>query len=113
MSMVVLLSFVTSLRSFSELAFFNLSSHAFVSILPKTDIFAYMIRLVKLPVIEIQYFFAGVISILPKTDVSKTSVRINLGCTGAELFDFLVFRKYFDRNLMTKTKAKCSKLFTV
>jgi hypothetical protein len=49
----------------------------------------------KLPVIESKYFFAGVIFILPKTDVSKTSVRISLGCTGAEIIDFLVFRKYF------------------
>jgi hypothetical protein len=61
--------------------------------------FACMIRLViKLPVIESEYFFAGVIFILPKTDVSKTSVRISLQCTGAELFDFLVFRKYFGQN---------------
>ena len=75
-----------------------------MSILPKTDIFAYMIRLVKLPVIKIEYFFAGVISILPKTDVSKTSVRINLGCTGAELFDFLVFRKYFGQKFVTQMK---------
>ncbi len=64
-----------------------------------------MIRLViKLPVIEIAYFVAVFISILPKTDVSKNSVRIVLQCTGAELFDFFVFRKYFDPNGDEKRK---------
>jgi hypothetical protein len=41
--------------------------------------------------------FAGRISILPKTDKSKSSVRNDLQRTGAELLDFLVFRKYFDQ----------------
>jgi hypothetical protein len=60
-------------------------SHAFVSILPKRICSNSMIGTGhKLPVIEIEYFFAGVISILPKMDMSKTSVRIDLGCTGAE-----------------------------
>jgi hypothetical protein len=42
-----------------------------------------------------------ILSILPKTDVSKSSVRNDLRRTGAELFDFLVFRKYLVE--MTKT----------
>ncbi len=84
-SMVVLPFFVTLLRSFSELAFFNLSSHVFVSILPKTDMFAYMIRLVINYLWSRWYFTSsGSISILPKTDLSKSSVRNDLRRTGAE-----------------------------
>ncbi len=45
--------------------------------------------------------FAGNISILPKTDVSKSSVRNGLQRTGAELFDFLVFRKYLIEMIKT------------
>jgi hypothetical protein len=43
-------------------------------------------------------YFAENISILPKTDESKSSVRNDLQCTGAELFNFLVLRKYFGQN---------------
>jgi hypothetical protein len=48
--------------------------------------------------------FAGSISILPNKDVSKSSVRNDLQRTGAELFDFLVFRKYFDQKMVTKNE---------
>jgi hypothetical protein len=40
-------------------------------------------------------YLAENISILPKTDESKSSVRNDLRCTGAEIISFLVFRKYF------------------
>ncbi len=59
------------------------------------------ILVIKLPAIETKYFFAGFISILPKTDVSKTSVRISLQCTGAELFDFLVLENFWLKWLTT------------
>jgi hypothetical protein len=49
-------------------------------------------------------YFAENISILPKTDESKSSVRNNLQPTGAELFDFLVFRKYFDQKMVAKKR---------
>ena len=58
------------------------------------NMFACMIRLVKLPMIEIVWTATFINSILPKTDESKSSVRNDLRCTGAEIIDFLVFRKF-------------------
>jgi hypothetical protein len=51
-------------------------------------------------------YFAENISILPKTDESKSSVRNDLQRTGAELFDFLVFRKYFGQKVVAKNKTR-------
>jgi hypothetical protein len=63
--------------------------------------------------IEIVCTSTGVIFILPQTDVSKTSVRNDLQRTGAELFDFLVFRKYFDQILVAKNERVRWSKFTV
>ncbi len=38
------------------------------------------------------------------TDVSKTSVRNDLQRTGAEIIDFLVFRKYFGQKSVAKNE---------
>ena len=58
------------------------------------NMFACMIRLVKLPMIEIVWTATFINSILPKTDESKSSVRNDLRCTGAEIIDFLVSKVY-------------------
>jgi hypothetical protein len=39
-----------------------------------------------------------------KTDKLKSGLKPSIRRTGAELFDFLVFRKYFGQKIVTQTK---------